>query len=135
MGPSVFFTVTREGVAPSNYNQILTMLRSKYTSSNDPIQNARLLLDAQRDSWYVAFSLWTAAQLAAHDVNVYVYSFNHRSANLGVTPAGAVQLGAPHGQQEVYLFGAPMSAHDYSDQEAELSLTMMRTWTTFAATG
>ena len=114
------------------------MLRSKYTS-RDPVQNTRLLLDAFRDSLFVSFSLWTAAQLAAHDVNVYVYSFNHRSANLGAQSADDVQLGAPHGHDVLYVFGAPSlgtsGSPSYTTAEAALSQVMMTTWTTFATNG
>ena len=138
MNPDRAFKATRNGEVPLNHGHIKTMLRSQYTS-RDALRNARLLLDAQRDAWYVAFSLWTAAQLAARDVNVYVYSFNHRSANLGVTPAGAVQLGAPHGHQELYIFGEVMpeylGSQQYTADETALSRVMMRTWTTFSATG
>ena len=133
------FTATRHGTVPTNHDQITTMLRSKYTNSNDPIQNARLLLDSLRDSAYVAFSLWTAAQLGAHDVNIYVYSFNHRSAHLGSQPTDEVQLGAPHGHDVLYVFGAPSlgssGSPSYTTDEAALSQVMMTSWTTFATNG
>lgn len=130
-------SIVYEGRELANGDSLLAILREKYTDDDDAITTARLLLDAQRDSLFATFSVWLALQLQASNQEVYFYTFNHRSGFIDSNTPGSVQLGAPHEHELEYLFRYTVASGDavFTDEEEELSRSMVTAWTSFAISG
>ena len=82
------------------------------------------------------------AQDGSH--NVYQYFYTHipsLSVFMETENYGPRWLGAGHSESNQFVFGYPFDPpdkfeyHDYPEEEATLSLQMMKYWTNFAKTG
>ncbi|KAM6058002.1 fatty acyl-CoA hydrolase precursor, medium chain-like [Chlamydotis macqueenii] len=91
------------------------------------------LLDALGDSWFVLPAIEVARYHRDAGNPVYFYEFQHRpsSAN-GVVPEF---VKADHADEIAFVFGKPFLAGNATEEENQLSRTVMKYWTNFARNG
>ncbi|XP_023240592.1 acetylcholinesterase-like [Centruroides sculpturatus] len=63
--------------------------------------------------------------------NLYMYLFTHRSSK----NPWPKWMGVMHGDEIPYVFGQPFLNENYTDEEKDLSLAMIKYWSNFAKTG
>lgn len=115
----------------------------KYTDHADPenkLTMRRSMLECLGDYAFVAPMLRDAKAYYQRGLKTYGYLFNH-------TPVHSPYpewIGVSHGMEQGFVFGAPfkmlswfltMLAPKYSEPEKDLSLNIMKMWTSFAKTG
>ncbi|NXG65393.1 SASB hydrolase, partial [Hemiprocne comata] len=107
---------------------------------NEYIRNAETraqvrdgLLHAIGDSVFVLPAIEVARYHRDAGNPVYFYEFQHRpSSATGVVPEF---VKADHGNEIAFVFGKPFLAGHATEEENELSRTVMRYWTNFARNG
>ncbi|XP_074014066.1 fatty acyl-CoA hydrolase precursor, medium chain isoform X2 [Numenius arquata] len=91
------------------------------------------LLDAIGDPLFVVSAIEVARYHRDAGNPVYLYEFQHRpSSAAGVVPEF---VKADHGDEIAFVFGKPFLAGHATEEENELSRTVMRYWTNFARNG
>jgi len=115
----------------------------KYTDHADPedkLAMRRSMLECLGDYAFVAPMLRDAKAYYQRGLKTYSYLFNH-------TPIHSPYpewIGVSHGMEQGFLFGAPfktlswfftMLVPKYSETEKDLSLNIMKMWTSFAKDG
>ncbi|KAL3199983.1 hypothetical protein MRX96_013378 [Rhipicephalus microplus] len=111
----------------STYN-----LESYTSNARDKIALRRAYVDFISDRTFVCPMHYTAEGHSRHGQPVYSLVFSYRSVK---SPLPA-WMGAPHGEDVSYLYGAPLvHPEKYDAQDAAMSETMMEMLSTFASTG
>lgn len=93
------------------------------------------------DAAFACNALTQAQTLARHNVPVYAYEFADRNAPVTLLPTrpdpAKIELGASHAFELPYIFGSEslFRARGASEEQVELSQTMIRYWTRFAKNG
>lgn len=111
----------------STYN-----LEAYTANARDKIALRRAYVDFISDRTFVCPMHYTAEGHSEHGQPVYSLVFSYRSVK---SPLPA-WMGAPHGEDVSYLYGAPLvHPEKYDAQDAAMSETMMEMLSTFASTG
>ena len=114
-------------------------LKHEYTKWDKPIDSKfrrDVIMDLIKDGLYKAPLLKMAqAHSLTNDTYFYSFEYSTESENFSKWSGGV------HGDELPYIFGAPLVGGlspfplVYTDDEKELSKSMMRMWTNFAKTG
>ena len=123
----------------ANLQELIQMVQEQYlTPGLSNLEVSRQVLNALRDCVFVAHSLYMADKFASNNnANTYAYYFNHRTEALGGSPVNEVQIKAMHSSELPYVFGTVVETGptSYTNNEVQLSKSMMEAWGSFAKTG
>ncbi|XP_072488359.1 liver carboxylesterase 1-like [Notamacropus eugenii] len=101
--------------------------------TEDPVKKKSLFLDMMGDLMFGIPSIIVAQFHRASGAPTYMYQFQHRPSFWGNLKPMTVK--ADHGDDIFFIFGAPFLMESSSEEEKQLSKTMMKYWANFARNG
>uniref|UniRef100_A0A8C5PGL7 Carboxylic ester hydrolase n=1 Tax=Leptobrachium leishanense TaxID=445787 RepID=A0A8C5PGL7_9ANUR len=112
------------------------MMEEYFGDTSDPLEIRNKFLDFCGDVVFVVPALKTARYHRDAGFPVYFYEFQHRPSVFKDTKPDFVK--ADHGDQLLFVTGGPfqnMFLGNFTDEEKELSKTVMKYWANFARNG
>ncbi|XP_022102515.1 carboxylesterase 5A-like [Acanthaster planci] len=106
-------------------------------SLKDDDEARQTISDIVTDSMFVSPAITTANTLSHNGLSIFLYEYKHRSSFSSLPPWAK----ADHGDEEAYVWGEPfmegrgVEPEKFTEEEKELSRTMMVYWTNFAKYG
>ena len=124
--------------APSycRFSSIVTTYTNWQSPQRHPVDLRDACVDALTDSLFTVPMIETADYHSSLNPQSWMYVFGHQSRN----SAYKQRLGSVHEDQLRYIFGEPLvparaQQNNYSDWDRQLSIKLIRYWSSFAAIG
>ncbi|XP_043840656.1 liver carboxylesterase 1-like isoform X2 [Dromiciops gliroides] len=113
---------------------LIPLITKEYLGvTNDPVKKKYLFMDMMGDFFIGISAVMVARFHMASGAPTYMYEFQHRSSFWGNMKPETVR--ADHGDDIFPVLGAPFLKEGASEEEKQLSRTMMKYWANFARNG
>ena len=138
----LFETVVKNTPFTQNDNDLVKAVilheYTNHTGPDSPFANRDSWIHVLNDAMMLAPAVYTAKAYAQAGTPTYLYVFTHHS-KFSIYPD---YIGVTHTSEIAYVFGSPFkfvkaftSTTGFTQEEVELSRTVMRLWTNFAKYG
>ncbi|XP_068963028.1 liver carboxylesterase 1-like, partial [Petaurus breviceps papuanus] len=101
--------------------------------TEDPVKKKDLFLDMIGDLMFGLPSIAVAQFHRASGSPTFLYQFQHRPSFWGNLKSATIS--ADHGDEFYFVFGTPFLMESFTQEEKQLSRTMMKYWGNFARNG
>ncbi|XP_068938887.1 liver carboxylesterase 1-like [Petaurus breviceps papuanus] len=101
--------------------------------TEDPVKKKDLFLDMLGDLMFGLPSVAVAQFHRASGAPTFLYQFQHRPSFWGNLKSATIR--ADHGDEFFFVFGIPFLRESFTQEEKQLSRTMMKYWANFARNG
>ncbi|XP_042293689.1 cocaine esterase [Sceloporus undulatus] len=131
--------VFRQGASLMRFSPeaVQLMLEEYFEDTEDPLELRKRFQDFMADAFFIIPAIQAARYHRDSGAPVYLYEFQHRPSTV-IKPD---YVKADHGDEIGFVFGVPfmsdglLAPGDSTEEERQLSRTMMRYWGNFARSG